>query len=167
MTMSAQRGSLPMLKGAPKTISSLGSRTRRRTGGRRPAGPTPLACSGSVGEGPHFDRWSTMHLIMRGRRRVSPLLRRGPVVGTRPRHDRCGPRASVGRFNQQASHRPEATGSVPPTPGRLPTASTGREAVELAPRLHSDVVLMDVRMPDLDGIAATRKMSRAAPEARA
>jgi DNA-binding NarL/FixJ family response regulator len=45
-------------------------------------------------------------------------------------------------------------------------ASTGREAVEQARRLAPDVVLMDVRMPDPDGIAATRELSRATPEAR-
>jgi DNA-binding NarL/FixJ family response regulator len=42
-------------------------------------------------------------------------------------------------------------------------ASTGREAVEQARRLGPDVLLMDVRMPDLDGIAATHELSRAAP----
>jgi YesN/AraC family two-component response regulator len=31
-------------------------------------------------------------------------------------------------------------------------ASTGREAVAAARRLNPDVVLMDVRMPDMDGI---------------
>lgn len=35
-------------------------------------------------------------------------------------------------------------------------AGTGREAVLLARRTQTDVVVMDIRMPDLDGIEATR-----------
>ena len=45
-------------------------------------------------------------------------------------------------------------------------ASTGREAVERARRLAPEVVLMDVRMPDLDGIGATRELTRVAPSVR-
>ena len=42
-------------------------------------------------------------------------------------------------------------------------ASDGGQAVELALRLRPDVVLMDIRMPGLDGLAATRRIV-AAPE---
>lgn len=43
------------------------------------------------------------------------------------------------------------------------TAGTGREAVAEAKRLHPDVVLMDVNMPEMDGIQATEIMASETP----
>jgi DNA-binding NarL/FixJ family response regulator len=45
-------------------------------------------------------------------------------------------------------------------------AATGDEALRLARELRPRVVLMDVRMPGLDGIAATRKLLELSPESR-
>ena len=45
-------------------------------------------------------------------------------------------------------------------------AGNGKEAVELADKLHPDVVIMDVTMPELNGIEATRRLAESAPRTR-
>jgi two-component system, NarL family, response regulator NreC len=45
-------------------------------------------------------------------------------------------------------------------------AGNGREAVELAEELKPDIVVMDVAMPELNGIEATRRLASSVPHAR-
>jgi DNA-binding NarL/FixJ family response regulator len=42
-------------------------------------------------------------------------------------------------------------------------AGTGREALDLVAQRHPDVVVMDVNMPDVDGIEATRRLTMESP----
>ena len=45
-------------------------------------------------------------------------------------------------------------------------AGNGREAVEMAEHLHPDVAVIDVAMPELNGIEATRRMGESTPRTR-
>ncbi len=45
-------------------------------------------------------------------------------------------------------------------------ASNGREAVDMAEQLKPDVVVMDVTMPELNGIEASRRIAKTSPRTR-
>ena len=45
------------------------------------------------------------------------------------------------------------------------TAGTGREAIEIAREAQPNIILMDINMPDMDGIQATEKIATAVPTA--
>ena len=66
----------------------------------------------------------------------------------------------VALVDDQAIVRAGLARILAPEDGFLVVAecADGREAVEQLPALHPDVVLMDIRMPALDGIAATARL---------
>lgn len=45
-------------------------------------------------------------------------------------------------------------------------ASNGREVLELVEQLHPDIVLLDIQMPELDGVAVARQLAQTHPEIR-
>jgi pilus assembly protein CpaE len=45
------------------------------------------------------------------------------------------------------------------------SAASGAEAIDLAGSLNPDVILMDINMPDMDGITTTERLARSAPTA--
>jgi two-component system, NarL family, invasion response regulator UvrY len=69
--------------------------------------------------------------------------------------------------DDQAIFRQAATRLISATPEfeQIAQAASGLEALDLAAELHPDLVLVDVRMPGMDGIETARRLAESNPEA--
>ena len=69
--------------------------------------------------------------------------------------------------DDQAAFRRALRGLIAATPGfqQVGEAATGQEAIALATEVEPDLVLLDVRMPDMDGLETARRLSEAQPRA--
>jgi pilus assembly protein CpaE len=85
------------------------------------------------------------------------------AAGSDGRHaGRVGEKADVRVLvvDDQRPFRVAAAGVLRRTPGFVLAgeAESGEEAVEMARDLHPDLVLMDIRMPGIGGVEATRQL---------
>jgi len=80
-------------------------------------------------------------------------------VGARP--------VTVLTVDDQQVFRRAARKLIAATPGFLQVgeAASGRQAVKLAAELRPDMVLVDVRMPGMDGLETTRRLAETTPDA--
>jgi two-component system invasion response regulator UvrY len=80
-------------------------------------------------------------------------------VGARP--------VTVLTVDDQQVFRRAARKLIAATPGFLQVgeAGSGRQALKLAAELRPDMVLVDVRMPGMDGLETTRRLAETTPDA--
>jgi DNA-binding NarL/FixJ family response regulator len=78
-----------------------------------------------------------------------------------------GPTVGVLTVDDQTVFRMAAIEVIDATPGfqAVGEAASGEEALRLSQTLHPDLVLIDVRMPGMDGIETARRLAADQPDA--
>jgi PAS domain S-box-containing protein len=87
---------------------------------------------------------------------VQPVQAATAVMASRAVTGYAGPRKTVLVVDDIAENRAVVIDLLTPLGFEVVEAADGREAVELAQRLRPDLLLVDIVMPELDGLEATR-----------
>ena len=69
-----------------------------------------------------------------------------------------GPRRTILVVDDIAEHRALVTDLLTPLGFKVAEAANGSEGLEMAQRLRPDLILMNIAMPELDGLEATRRL---------
>jgi two-component system invasion response regulator UvrY len=93
-------------------------------------------------------------------------LSQPPKEGSSEHAGGSGPPVSVLAVDDHEIFRRAARNLIAATPGfeQVGEAASGTEALDLVADLHPDLVLIDVRMPDIGGIETARRLTRADPD---
>lgn len=112
------------------------------------------AVRGTLTTGPRYGGGFRVHAILPVKSRTDAAAQATEATGT-PYDDPCPARRRPGA----AAQRLPGAGRLRARHGGGGEASDGAEAARLAAEQRADVVLMDIRMPGTDGLAATRMIS--------
>ena len=91
---------------------------------------------------------------------AQPVQAVTPVAACRTVTGYAGPRKKVLVVDDIAKNRAVVTDLLTPLGFEVAEAANGREGVKMAQRLQPDLILMDIAMPELDGLAAARLLRR-------
>ena len=89
---------------------------------------------------------------------AQPVQAATATVSTKTVTGYAGPRKKVLVVDDIAENRAVVIDLLTPLGFEVAEAANGREGLEMAQRLRPDLILMDIVMPELDGLAATRRL---------
>ena len=159
----SSRSPRPASRSRPSSMTTASS-CRSSSRPSSPNRPRPLARLPPAGPRapPHATRWAGEPPAHRHRISIGSTAAHPLEIGTDPLMADQIRVLIVDDIPETRDHLSKLLGFEPDIEV-VGAAASGREAIEMASQLAPDVVLMDINMPDMDGIAATERLSAEVP----